>query len=293
MGQIGKTAFISYRGRYVHESEVLQQALLNGGLYDRVVRFPPNSLCEENEILLPYEYIELMGFILDYLSQCDGFIFLSSEDYIDSYWTQAEVLQWRRFRDQPVVIPSVVIDGQPQLGQPQMLAEMTHNEKHLWAGISVSVERRYKGHLNPRLACGKFAKNCFLVSCRVCGEHFLVTQKYAYQCVRGEASLSCPHCGASGYTFTELQKQGNFYRKPITVTQSHPTGKPHPIRVLESDEILDLLLENTLPETIKIVPDDAEHQITSDMGKIGRFMLGGAALLGAALIVGLLGDDSE
>ncbi|MBE0690480.1 MAG: hypothetical protein IH587_10215, partial [Anaerolineae bacterium] len=166
-------------------------------------------------------------------------------------------------------------------------------EKQLWAGISVGVERRYKGHMNHGLAGGKFAKNCFLISCRVCGEHFLVTQKYAHQCVRGEAALSCPHCEAAGFEFTEMQKRGPYYRKPIQVTQTHPTGESHPIRILESDEILDLLLQNTLPDRIKIVPHDAESHITSDLGKIGKFMLGGAALLGAALIAGILGGDSD
>lgn len=284
MGFIGKQVFISYRGSYYKQAMLLKDALVQHGYCNQAILFPPNSLCAENEILLPYEYVELMEFILDYLAHTDTFIYLETSDYWNSYFTQAEALQWRRFRDVPVV-HSAQVDwrGQIFLGEQMRWETLNKSQKKLWASISVSINRSMgRGHLMPPTAWGRFAKHCFLLPCGVCGEHFLVSQKAIYRALKNLFEVECPHCGNNHFRFSELPKRGNYYRKPIIVQQHYYAN----LRVLGSFEILKLLIENNEMSAFPLVTLPGEH-LDSDIAKIGKFYL---ALGVAAAAIGILSN---
>jgi hypothetical protein len=286
---LGDQVFISYRGNYYSYAEALKQSLERDRLCKTAILFPPNSLCETSEILLPYEYIELMEFISDHLSQSDAFMFLNTPDYQDSYFTQAELLQWRRFKDDPAVYAVGGNGNQFQLGDAVHLEPLTGNEKKLWAGISVGIARSYKSHLNPGFACGKFAKSCFMIPCGGCGEHFLATQKAIYDALKGQFKITCPLCGNGEFYFREMHKRGNYYRKPIVLEQEFQTR----LRVLETQEILDLLISNELPPSISLVSMPGES-LSSDIVKLGKFYLAlGGLALGALALTTLFSDEDD
>ena len=67
-------AFISYRGRDHQLADSLAQRLVDSGFASRAVLVPPNRLCEANELLLPFEYHELMEFIVDEMRGCTRFV---------------------------------------------------------------------------------------------------------------------------------------------------------------------------------------------------------------------------
>jgi hypothetical protein len=221
MQRIGKQVFVSYRGNYSAHAEAIGQWLADNHYCTNAILFPPNSLCERNELLLPYEYVELMEFILDRLARCDAFVFLNTSDYQDSYFTQAEILQWRRFKDDPVVYP-VGEDEHNQfvLGEAIHLDTLTKNEKRLWSGLSVSIARSYRDKFNPGFSGGKYNTSCFLLPCGNCGEHFLVSKKGIYEALKGTFKIACPQCRSAHFRIHEHPKKGNFYRKPIILEHS-------------------------------------------------------------------------
>lgn len=288
MVHLGQQVFVSYRGDYYSFAEALSQWLVQNNYCANVILFPPNSLSARGEILLPYEYIELMEFILDRLARSDAFVFLNTDDYQDSYFTQAELLQWRRFRDDPIVYP-VGGSNTFQLGEGLRLETLTKNEKKLWAGISVGVARSYRSKFNPGFAAAKYAKNCFMIPCRKCGQHFVASQKAVYSTLKGQFQIFCPHCSNGQFHFKEGTERGTFYRKPIILEQPYKNR----LRILESQEILSLLVNNELPDSIGLVTLDSE-KLSSDLAKVGKAYLGlGALALGAIGLAALFGNSDE
>lgn len=250
--KLGKQVFISYRGYMFNHANFLKSWLEENDCCKNAILFQPNSLCAKGEILVPYEYIELMEFILDYLARSDAFLFLNTDDYFDSYFTQAEVLQWRRFENKPVAYP-IDIDDKNQLsfGEKIAWATLTDNQKKLWAKISVGINRNMQNHATLTY-WGKFAKNCFLIPCGNCGEHFLVSQAAVRATLNGNFKVVCPHCDNPNFAFHEESQRGNYYRKPVVLEQEYRKK----LRILEADEILALLLvdkNEELPPSIGIV----------------------------------------
>ncbi|MEM8964304.1 MAG: hypothetical protein AAGD38_22655, partial [Acidobacteriota bacterium] len=164
--RIGDFAFISYRSSAHKAAAHAQRTLINEGYCGRVVYAKPATFCEEGELFLPYEYFEIMGATHDYLHACDVFLYLDTHAYRDSYFTQAELLQWRRFRDRPVV-HRLTVDrrGGITVGRAEALLPMSYNDKRLWAGLSVQIERRYRGRFNPGFRGGRLHKSHFIVPC--------------------------------------------------------------------------------------------------------------------------------
>lgn len=289
MNQLGKTTFISYRGNYYLAAEAVGHWLVERGYCKSSIVFTPGELSEKDEALLPYEYVELMEFILDRLARTESFVIINTNDYLDSYFTQAEVLQWRRFKDRPSVYMVGIDDrGQFTLSEPVALEPLAKNQKKLWASISVGIARSYKHHMNPGFAAGKYAKSCFLLPCHTCGEHFLISRKAVYRALTGEFTVSCPHCGNSQFQFRELAQRGNYYRKPLIIEQPHRVA----IRVLEDSEILALLVNNELPSRIPLVSLEGE-KFSSDIATLGKFYLTlGALAAGVMGLLALLNSDS-
>ena len=82
---------------------------------------------------------------------------------------------------------------------------------------------------------------------------------------------------------------GTFYRNPIIVEQEFI----RPLRVLETSEVLDLLIKDDLPPRIPLVSLADEH-FDNDLIKVGKFFLGGlAALAAGALVINALGNEGQ
>lgn len=287
MQKMGKNVFVSYRGRYYEAATALGQWLVDNGYCESLAIFPPNSLCARNELLLPYEYVELMEFILDRLARSDAFVVLNTPDYQDSYFTQAEILQWRRFKDSPIVYLAGH-DGKDIQLQAAPLASLEKDQKRMWANLSVSIARSYRGKMNPGFVGGKYNRSCFIFPCGNCGEHFLATKKAIYKALSGNFKIACPHCGNDRFKISEAGARGNYYRKPILLEQDYKTS----LRILEPGEILSLLVENDLPSTFKLIALDDEA-LRSDMAKVGLFYLGLGVLAAGALVIASLFDGEN
>lgn len=292
---LGQRAILSYRGAHYEAALRVKEWLEGHGACEQVVLFPPNSLCAPGELLLPYEYIELMEVILDHLARCQSFVFLDTPDYQDSYFTQAEMLQWRRFRPDPVAVPAGVdARGRPWTGEPRRWEPLSENEKKLWAKISVGINRKMQGPRTPASAWGRFAKNCFLTPCERCGEHLLVTQTAVYAALKGQFRVICPHCSYDRFVFVEGRHLGNYYRKPVSLALQLDPARRAPLRVLRDDEILALLVQNETPRAIPMVGLEGENP-WSDLKKIlvtyGALTVAAAGAFGLAAWLG--GDRSE
>jgi hypothetical protein len=282
-------AFLSYRGGDFEIARKAAQFLLEKKFCANGHIFPPNLLCERGELLLPYEYYELMGYIRDALANCDDFYFLDTPTYAESYFTQAEVLQWQAYRDNPVFYRirskgnSFAVEG------PISVGNMNNSQKQLIANLAVNIDKSQQSHFNPGFMGGKYNRNCFLVPCGQCGEHFLATQKYIYSVLNNVNRLTCPHCNNSNFSLQELNKNGKFYRKPIILKQSIVTN----FRVLDISEIHELLVLNTLPKNIGLVKLKDET-LSSDIAKVAKFW-GGAALIvtGIILFSKLISNDKD
>lgn len=274
-----KTAFISYRGAYYEMAASAAQHLQAAGYCDNYFLVPPGKICEPGELLLPYEYVELMEHILEGMfRKCNLFFYLNTPDYWQSYFTNAEVTQWRRHNDHPIAYAI----GHDQLGRFVLSDairwdQMDSSERRMWANLSVGIAPSYQHHRNPGFQGGKFNRNCFLLPCRTCGEHFLASQKVIYSVLKGQIGLSCPHCGSQDFHFVERNHMGNFKRRPIILNQSNN----HSIRVLHNQEMLQMLISNTPPDNIPVVTFQDEN-LDSDLTKVMKVMLkvaGGIALL--------------
>src|SRR3954454_13305148 len=97
MASHGKNAFMSYRGCDYTPARNFAHTLTESGTFDSITIVPPERICRDQEVLLPYEYFELMEFITDSMCNCDSLIIFDSGSYWQSYWTQMEIRQWRRF----------------------------------------------------------------------------------------------------------------------------------------------------------------------------------------------------
>lgn len=279
-----KIAFLSYRNYLSSDYENALKAkkyLMEYHNYVDVHLFRPNSLCEQGELLLPYEYYELMGWIRDRIAECTAFYYLETPNYTDSYFTQAELLQWQAYRNNPVVYGIKPHGNSFVVGSEIPIGDISNDQKQLIAHFAVSIDRSQKSRFNPGFVGGKFNRNCFLIPCGNCGEHFLASQKFVYNVLRGAERLSCPHCYNTNFRVYEMNKRGEFYRKPIILEQPRPYKTD--LRILGIHEIHQLLASNDLPSGIKLL-NESNEQLTSDMGKLGKAW----AAIGLAVGVGVL-----
>ena len=204
MTYIGHKVFLSYRGGDYKTAHDLAQDLLNQGNCKQIVLVPPEKISKSNEILLPFEFFELMEFITDNLYDCDAFIILDTEHYLGSYWTQMEVRQWRRFAKQPeAYIARPAGQHQASIREKIALDPLDNGDAKLRARVSVGTNRRMLQSSGIPAAWGKFAKNCFLVPCAYCGRHFLATQKAVYASLNKNFTV----------TVSSLRRQIKVYRR--------------------------------------------------------------------------------
>jgi len=205
---VATKAFISYRGRDHRLAESVAQRLVDSGFADRAVLVPPNRLSEANELLLPFEYFELMEFIVDEMHDCTHFVALNRGDYWQSYWTQAEVGHWRQLHRRPVV-HQVAAGPRDDLALDAgtELDPLPKAESSLKSRISFIASRRVQNNTRGATFTGRYAKSCFLVPCGSCEKHFLATQKVV--CTAVGSAIYCPVCGAPLRIKEMAAKQGD------------------------------------------------------------------------------------
>jgi hypothetical protein len=295
MYQFGQQIFLSYRGQSSIEAERLRDWLLCNQDCQSAILFPRNVLTSEREMLLAFEYFELIEVILDELAASQTFVLLDEPGYWSSYFTQIELTQWRRLskNNPPQVyqVRGVERDGRPTQGQWVQLEPMTSEQKCLFAGISAGTSRRMQrlSHL-PFTAWSTYARNCFLVCCAGCGEYLLLSQNVVYRALHNGESISCPHqkphYGSKQIGIREEASQGNFYRKPLIQEQSG-TKEPH---LLSDWEIIHLLMNNDSLPTIPVITLAGET-MHSDLQKPGMLALGAGVLATGSLLVHWLRND--
>jgi len=294
INQIGKRVFISYRSKDIKKAQKVKDYIIS--TEREVILFPPEILSAVGEILKPFEFLELMEFILDEMHKCNTLIAVDQGDFLDSYWTQIELTQWRRFNDHPQAF-SVRVNEES--GSIQYLGELnlttlSNDEKRLWIRISNGTNRKLR-ESNPHTMSiwGRYARSCFLVPCGACGEHFLVSKEALYASVNNEFKTYCPHCSRGPFQFSEGEKNSTFYRKPIFIKR---IGQKKP-RLLDVSEILTLLVnDKELPSTIKLVslPDQEIYtEGTKNLIGVATSILGLTALAGIIYFFSSNKDDTN
>lgn len=279
MYEYGERIFISHRGNDYDKALELKNCLLSNKLCKSVILFPNESLCYNWEQLLVLEYFELMEPIIDYLCKCDSFLYLDSPYYWNGYFTQAEILQWRRFRENPKIHPVTVDETKFRIHDPIYLQPMSKNSKKLWAKISVNINPKLQGR-GP-VFWSKYARNCFLVGCVSCGEYFLITQKAMRIIISDNLRIKCPHCKSSDFYFKEdTSKKKNFYRYPIILKPECETIAE--LRTLTDSEILQLLVGDNIPESIVLI-HAIDEKLKTDARKVGEMY----GVLGLVVVAGL------
>jgi hypothetical protein len=290
MYKLGKEVFISYRSDYYKDALALKQHLEKSSYCREAILYPPNSLTASDEILLPYDYFKLMEVILDRLAPSQAFLYLNTPDYWDSYFTQAEVLQWRRFRRDPEAIPITVISGNDfQICEKQNWESIPSSDKDLWSKVSVNINPKMKSTFPVNW--GKYSKSCFLLPCRQCGEHFLASSGLIYAALKEKAHVACPHphCSNNQFRFRQENAKGKFDRNPIILNQTRKVK----LRVLDSFELLQLLFDKRLPSKIPLVSLEGEN-IRSEFFKNALKSMGiAAALVGLAYIPSLFSKKDD
>lgn len=297
MGQLGKKAFISYRGSSYAAASALREQILSQRLWDSVVLVEPQALSSADEILLPFEYFELMEFIYDQLYNCDGFVILDTGNFWESYWTNEEVRQYRRFSDtRACYVARLDGAGRPQLVERGVFEPLSDNAKRLLARISVGTNRRIQASSRGATFWGRYARSCFVIPC---GEPqsagravrlFLASQKLVEAATRGEQTIRCPYCGRP-VQVAQGPQRGTFYRRPVLL-KSHNRNLPHP----DADLLMALLVQDERPAGVELVHLPGETFDTDAMKVLkGYGWLAGAAGLaaGAAWLWEQLTKDQE
>jgi hypothetical protein len=253
--ELGDQVFLSYRGHDVELAEGLASSLKKMKLCKNVRAYKPESLCIRDEILTTYDYVELMESIIETMKQSDTFVFLDTGDYLDSYFTQTELLHWRRIRKSPRGYRFLFDNEDKSFLKEEVIWDtLSENKSRAWASITIHVNPSYTIKATT-LKWGKYSRNCFIIPCGRCGENFLLSGSALRANLNSEYDVICPHCGNNRFQFeVKSDQKSNFKRKPIVLNQEIKT-----LRILEPDEIFHLLLENELPTSIPLVALDNEN----------------------------------
>jgi hypothetical protein len=233
--------------------------------------------------------------IIEKLARCQAFVYLDTEDYFGSYFTQAEIEQWRRFNTKynrnPEGYPVGMRNSIPYLKGKEQWSPLTMYEKWVWAKVSTHVNPRLDVSMSPPFPWAKYAKDCFLVGCkyeketgRGCGKYSVISKKAVYELIKNRQQIPCPHsednnCRNNNFTFYEQPRQQSMfdrYRDPI-ILQQESEGDT---RVLETKEIHDLLFDNNLPSSMALVTLQGEKLQGDDMKLLKYFAGVGIALFG-------------
>jgi hypothetical protein len=249
MYKIGKRIFMSYRTADYKYLPSLGSFLESNQYCKEAVAFEPNLLCEPDEILPPRGLIELVVEIDDSICKADGFVFIASDDYFDSYFTQAEVMQWQRWKKNPVVYGAIRNESGDDAWDLNEVRLETLSEamKNVLSGFAVNMHRGMRNPLIPLMG-GKYANDYFVVPCDGCGEHSVINRSSVHWSIERSKPIPCPHCQQNQFTFAKGQKKRaryQFAREPVVQYRF----KGAHLRPMEPTELHHLFYRNDLPLT--------------------------------------------
>ncbi len=290
MYKYGKQVFISHRGGDYNIAKEFREILIEQKLCKYAILFPNESLCYNWEQLLVIEYFELMESITDYIASCDTFFYIENPNYENGYFTQAEILQWRRFAKNPIIHPvQFISEGHFQIKSPIELQPISKEDKRLWAKLSVNINPKLQGR-GP-IFWGKYAY-CFLIGCCNCGEYILITKKLMDTIIDENNQIECPHCHKNTFSLkVDVNKKKKFYRHPIIMSPKN--DQIVELRLLYESEIIALLIGKELPENFKLLKLQKE-QLKTSAQEVGKFYgIAGAILAGIGIIAKILSDKDD
>lgn len=242
--------FISHRSYDRDKAKRFRNYLVNHNIADRVVLWEEESLCRNDEQLTVHDYFEAIERIKESMKSCSAFLYIDSPVFFNGFFTGAEVLQWRRLHDNPCLYKVWYKDNTYYYEKIQ-LAPLTKSERHRLGLTSYlcSPDRLYDTEGGVFLdSWGKYATECFLISCCNCGKYYLITRKKMNLYTCSPIPAICPHCNCPHATFVKDLNGKKFFgtRIPIIARPFVREISDHmPITV---DDVLDLMNTKKLPE---------------------------------------------
>ena len=242
-GESGPLYFLSYRSSREKELRPVSQWLIASGGVAGTRWVPPGVLALPNELMLPFEWFELMMAIWNELESCQAFVYLDSPDYTASVWTSLEQIGWRALVDDPQVITVSGSNGR-YAAVRRTLAPMDRSEKRLWRQLRKNLEpfaviSSGRGFIPYRGR--KPSTNHYLLPCIICGEYSLLPKREVEHAARvsGQAACAQPGC-SSPYILTEVGSRNRIrYRRPIVAVPAVKSTQVPP-RPLTTNELLHL-----------------------------------------------------
>lgn len=242
----------------------LVRSLQRGGFIDTAVLYPPEKILPSNALLMPYDYLELMGNLFDQLQKCNAFVRFDM-DNSDNYWTLLEKTVWRAVSGNPTEYRmNSNADGYSSSG-PFTLERMGEDERSLWWRIRKQMQFDHK-HI---VFWGDYARTCFLLNCPSCGEYFSVSRNAVNLFVNSGFQMPCPYCQKSSFTF--VLQEDNIRTWPwLCNIESSSEKEQTPIT---PDAMLDLLLDDskTCPKHIALICGRNEN-ISSEAARVAKGM---------------------
>lgn len=281
-------AFLSHRSQDYSKAKVLRDFLLSSKNCREVVLWDNESLCRNYEQLTVHDYFEALNKLKASMNSCDSFLFIKSPNYLNGYFTSAELTIWRWIKDNPVVY-EIDTNNENLPYHEFPLNPMSKADKRQLSYSSFLMKPDPAHDLEYGFSkdnWGKYAKDCFLVGCCSCGEYYLIGYQKMLEYIDSHAPVACPNCQKIHCKFERHpSKQSYFsYRHPIIMKPTIPHITD--LKPLSVDDILILLGAKELPSRFKLV-SSPKDKFRSDNVKNGIFALKFTASLIAIIGAGV------
>lgn len=257
--------FISHRSFDFCKAERFRDFLLSNNICENVVLLKNETLCKNYEQLTIHEYYESIEKLRKEIEKCDGFFYIDCPNYTNGYYTSAELLQWRRINDHPIVYSIRESNGVFLHSEPIELQSLSAEHKMRLARVACMMEfdPEYGAALE---SWGKFASNCFLVGCSACGEYYLVSVNKMEHYIKSQELAKCPCCFRDHATFFQYKNGPKFFSNRFPIVMKSHIKKIADLKRLDVDDVIDLLDAKKLPERFKLVALPNE-KLQSDLRK--------------------------
>jgi hypothetical protein len=199
---MGDDAFLSYRNQSIPHLKPAANWLWKSGRFSSIMFIKPDDerLALKNEILMPFEYFELVLAIWEKMEECDTFAYLDSQDYLESVWTNMELAGWQFLSDARTVVRVTVGRRGDYSADEMSLSPMSQPDKDLWAHIRRNL-RPYalqnSSHVDAPYRGSKLSRKRYLFPCSACREHSLIKKQTIEGAAKSKAVVNCPRCGVS------------------------------------------------------------------------------------------------
>lgn len=279
--------FISHRSVDYPKAVALKHYLECNKLCSKVILWENETLCRNFEQLTVHDYFEALSKLKSSMNRCNSLFYIDSPNYLNGYFTSAELTIWRWIKENPIVYRSVQ-KGHDFIFYGIQLDKMDKSTKNRLSYSSYLMKPDPAHDMEfgfSKDTWGKYAKECFLVGCSKCGEYYLIGYEKMRQYINNQERVICPNCKKFHCTFSYHPSKKSYfnYRHPIIM---HPISYIQcDLTPLSVDDILVLLGTKKLPTRFKldISPKD---KLMSDNKKNFIFMLKYIATVVTALGVG-------